>query len=140
MIQNAMVKRVIDENVVEVNLLRQMECGLHCDGSCEGCSQKPLQDILATAANEIGAKPGDFVEVEPAIGHNIGTSVIVFLLPCVGLVVGYLIGQIAFSLSEGTALLTAVLGLVVGFIPAVLLNRVMARHQTPEFKILKFMR
>ena len=40
---------------------------------------------MALAANPIGAQPGDVVEVEPSIGHNIGTSVVVFLLPCVGL-------------------------------------------------------
>lgn len=140
MVQNAMVKRVIGEEVVEVNLLRQTECGLHCSGACESCSQKPPQDILATASNTIGAKPGDFVEVEPTAGHNIGASVVVFLLPCIGLMAGYLVGQTAFSLSEAAALGTAVAGLVLSFIPAFLLNRSMTRHQAPEFKILKFMR
>lgn len=140
MVQNAIVKRVIDEAVVEVNLLRQTECGLHCDGACEGCSQKPPQDIVATASNTIGAKPGDFVEVEPSIGHNIGTSAVVFLLPCIGLGAGYLVGQTVLSLSEAAALGTAVAGLVLGFVPAYLLNRAMTRHQAPEFKILKFMK
>ena len=89
MVQNAIVKKIIREGVAEVSLLRQMECGLHCDGACAGCSAKPPQEILALASNGIGAKPGDFVEVEPAGGHNISTSVAVFLLPCVGLGLGY---------------------------------------------------
>lgn len=139
MVQNAIVKRVIDEGVVEVNLLRQTECGLHCDGACESCGQKPPQDIVATASNTIGAKPGDFVEVEPTVGHNIGTSVVVFLMPCIGLAAGYLVGQMALSLSEAAALGTAALGLVLGFVPAFLLNRSMSRHQAPEFRILKHM-
>ena len=47
MVQNAIVKQRIGEGVVQVSLLRQMECGLHCDGACAGCTQKPTQEILA---------------------------------------------------------------------------------------------
>ena len=139
MVQNALVKRIISDNVVEVTLLRQVECGLHCNGSCETCSQKPTEDILATASNDIGAHPGDFVEVEPTVGHNITVSVIVFLLPCIGLGAGYVLGQTLFSLGEGAAFLTALLGLAVSFIPAVLMNRYMAKHKGPEFRILQYM-
>ena len=71
-----------------MSLLRQMECGLHCDGACAGCGQRPKEEILALANNPIGAQPGDFVEVEPSSGHNIGLSVVVFGLPCVGLAAG----------------------------------------------------
>lgn len=137
MVQNAIVKRIVSENIAEVSLLRQMECGLHCDGACEGCGQKPPEDILAMANNDIGAKPGDIVEVEPASGHNISASVIVFLLPCIGLGVGYGLGQALLHLSELAAMGTAFLGLVVGFLPAYLLNRAMTRNQAPEFTILK---
>ena len=92
MVQNAIVKKNVREGVVEVSLLRQMECGLHCDGACAGCSQRPKEEILALASNPIGAKPGDMVEVEPTGGHNIGTAVVVFAIPCVTLVLGYLAG------------------------------------------------
>lgn len=140
MVQNAIVKRVISPNVVEISLLRQKECGLHCDGACENCAQKPDDDILATASNDISAKPGDFVEVEPSAGYNIGASVVTFLLPCIGLAVGYILGQNILSLSDAMALVTAVLGLVVGFVPAFILNRVMQKKGTPEFRILSFLR
>ena len=62
MVQNAIVKQRIGEGVVQVSLLRQMECGLHCDGACAGCTQKPTQEILALASDPIGTKPGDVVE------------------------------------------------------------------------------
>ena len=137
MVQNAIVKRIVSEGVAEVSLLRQMECGLHCDGACEGCGQNPTEYILAMANNDIGAKPGDIVEVEPASGHNISASVIVFLLPCIGLGAGYVMGQALLNLSELAAMGTAFLGLVVGFLPAYLLNRSMTRSQAPEFTILK---
>lgn len=137
MVQNAIVKKIVGEGVAEVSLLRQMECGLHCDGACAGCTAKPPQEILALASNGIGAKPGDFVEVEPAGGRNYSTSVAVFLLPCVGLGVGYILGMDLLHLSEGIALLTAALGLAVGFVPALLMNRAITKKRAPEFSILK---
>lgn len=140
MVQNAIVKKIVRDGVAEVSLLRQMECGLHCDGACAGCTAKPPQEILALASNPIGAQPGDVVEVEPSIGHNIGTSVVVFLLPCVGLGVGYVLGQSLLHLGDLAAMGTAVLGLAVGFLPAFLLNRAMTRNQAPEFSILKQLR
>ena len=140
MVQNAIVKKIVREGVAEVSLLRQMECGLHCDGACAGCSAKPPQEILALASNAIGAKPGDFVEVEPASGHNYSASVIVFLLPCVGLGLGYALGLYLLHLGEVASMLTALLGLAAGFVPAFLLNRSIARSAAPEFAILKQLR
>lgn len=137
MVQNAIVKRIVREGVAEVSLLRQLECGLHCDGACAGCTQKPTEEILALASDLIGAKPGDVVEVTPAGGHNISTSVVVFLLPCVGLGVGYVLGQALFHLGEVAALGTALLGLVAGFVPAILMDRAITKRRAPEFAILK---
>ena len=140
MVQNAIVKKIVREGVAEVSLLRQMECGLHCDGACAGCSAKPPQEILAMASNGIDARPGDFVEVEPASGHNYSASVIVFLLPCVGLGLGYALGLYLLHLGEVASMLTALLGLAAGFVPAFLLNRSIARSAAPEFAILKQLR
>ena len=140
MVQNAIVKKIVGEGVAEVSLLRQMECGLHCDGACAGCSAKPPQEILALASNGVNAQPGDFVEVEPAGGRNISTSVAVFLLPCVGLGAGYALGMYALGLNDLTSMLTAALGLAAGFLPAVLMDRAIARSQAPEFAILKRLR
>ena len=140
MVQNAIVKKIVGDGVAEVSLLRQMECGLHCDGACAGCSAKPPQEILALASNAVGAEPGDFVEVEPAGGRNISTSVAVFLLPCVGLGAGYALGMYVLGLNDLTSMLTAALGLAAGFLPAVLMDRAIARSQAPEFAILKRLR
>ena len=128
MVQNAIVKQRIGEGVVQVSLLRQMECGLHCDGACAGCTQKPTQEILALASDPIGTKPGDVVEVEPTSGHNISTSVVVFLLPCVGLGAGYMLGQSLLHLGDIAALGTALL-----------INRAILRSKAPEFAVLKLL-
>ena len=136
MIQSAIVKKQVREGVVEVSLLRQVECGLSCGGNCAGCMQKPQGELLALASDPIGTKPGERVEVEPSVGHSIGLSVLVFAIPCVFLVLGYLAGM-ALGLGEGASVGTAAVGLLVGFLPAVWVNRWITRSQKPEFVILR---
>ena len=76
------------------------------------------------------------MEVEPSAGHSIGLSMLVFALPCVFLVLGYVVGS-ALGLGELPSVGTAAIGLVVGFLPAVWVNRLITRSQKPEFVILK---
>lgn len=134
--QNAIVKKIVSGSTVQVSLLRQVECGLSCSGSCEGCPQRPKEELLALAENPIGAVPGDKVEVESTAGNSIGLAVLVYLLPCIFLGLGYVAGQ-AMGLGEMAAVGTGAVGLVLGFLPAVLVNRAVTRRKKPEFVILK---
>lgn len=134
--QSAIVKKEVRSGVVEVSLLRQVECGLSCGGDCAGCMQKPQGEILALASNPIGAKPGERVEVEATSGNSIGIALLIFAIPCVCLALGYLLGK-ALGLGEMPSVGMAGLGLVVGFLPAVLVNRAVTRRQEPEFTILR---
>lgn len=132
MSQNAVIKRVIEQDVVEVSLLRQMDCK-HCD-NCNGCTQKPQTELLALASNKIGAGVGDVVEVESVMGSSIGIAVIVYVIPCVFLLLGYFLGQ-AMGLSEMASVGVGGLGILVGFLPALLLNRYITKREGPEFVI-----
>lgn len=132
--QKAVVKRILPDGRVEVSLMRQLECGLSCK-SCEGCPQKPKDELLATADNALGAGLNDVVTVRPNAGGALGGYVLVFLLPCLFLILGYLLGAAA-GFGEGACLLAAFAGLVLGFVPAVLFNRWMSGRKGPEFTIL----
>ena len=138
MVQTAIIKRILSNGVAEVSLMRQLECGLSCK-SCEGCPQRPKDEILALAQNEPGAAVGDVVEVESNSGSTIGIAALVYLVPCVGLILGYLIAA-WFGLVEGLCVLMAFVGLFVGFIPALLLNRAIIKRSKPEFTILRIRR
>ena len=135
MIQTAVVKRILSFGTAEISLMRQLECGLSCK-SCEGCPQKPKDEVLALAENPVDAKPGDVVEVESNAGNAIGIAALVYLVPCVFLVLGYLLGA-GLGVGEGLSVLMAFWGLLIGFIPAVLLNRAIVRGGKPEFTILR---
>ena len=135
MVQTAVVKRIVTSGTAEISLMRQLECGLSCK-SCEDCPQRPTDEILALAENTVGAGPGDVVEVQSNSGNAIGIAALVYLVPCVFLVLGYLLGT-GLGLGEGLCVLAAFLGLFVGFVPALLLNRAIARREKPEFTILQ---
>ena len=74
--------------------------------------------------------------MEPAAGHSIGLSALVFGVPCIFLALGYILGM-ALGLGELASVGTAAIGLIVGFLPAVWVNRCLTRSQAPEFVILK---
>lgn len=135
MVQTAIVKRILSPGVAEVSLMRQLECGLSCK-SCEGCPQKPKDEILALADNSVDAAVGDVVEVESNSGSAIGIAALVYLVPCVGLVLGYLLGA-WLGLGEGLCVFLSFAGLFVGFAPALLLNRAIIKRDKPEFTILR---
>ena len=135
MVQSAIAKKQIKEGVVEVSLLRQVECGLSCS---EGARRLHAEAPGAAGFGQrpIGTKPGERVEVEPSAGHSIGLSDLVFGVPCIFLALGYLAGM-ALGLGEGASVGTAAVGLLVGFLPAVWVNRRITRSQKPEFVILR---
>ena len=135
MIQTAVVKRILSPGLAEISLMRRLECGLNCK-SCEGCPQKPTDEILAVADNAGNVKAGDVVEVESNSGSAIGIAALVYLVPCIFLILGYLLGA-RLGLSEGLCVLLAFVGLAVGFVPALLLNRAIAQRGKPEFTILR---
>ena len=135
MVQTAVVKRIVSPAVAEVSLMRQLECGLSCK-SCEGCPQKPTDEILALAENTAEAAVGDVVEVESNSGSAIGIAALVYLVPCIFLILGYLLGT-WLGLAEGLCVLLAFAGLFAGFVPALLLNRAIAGRSRPEFTIVR---
>lgn len=135
MVQTAVVKRIVSAGVAEVSLMRQLECGLNCK-SCEGCPQKPKEEIFALADNSVGAAVGDVVEVESNSGSAIGIAALVYVVPIVGLILGYLLGDL-LALGEGLCVLCSFGGLFAGFVPALLLNRAIVKRAKPEFTILR---
>lgn len=114
--------------------MRQMECGLGCK-SCEGCPRKPKDELLALADNAAGAAAGDAVTVRPNGFGASGAELLVWLLPCLGLIVGYVLAGL-FGSSEGICIAAAFGGLAVGFVPAVCVNRAAAGKNKSEFTIV----
>lgn len=133
MSQNAVVKEVVSQGVVRVALMGQLECGMGCE-VCHACVSKPTKETSALAVDDLGVRPGDWVEVESNNGGLISTSIIVFLVPGLGLLFGYILAEL-LGFGVGVCLAAAAVGFWVGALPAIIKDRAIRRKGAPEFTI-----
>ena len=135
MTQKAIVKRLLTQSLAQVSLMRQLECGLSCK-SCEGCPQKPTDELLATADNTVvQAQPGDVVEVRSNTASVYAAVFYAFILPCVGLIVAYLLAAY-MGVHQLSCILISFSGALIFFVPAILFNRSQKRTKQAEFTIV----
>ena len=98
-----------NDDTAKVACLRQSACSGDCH-KCSGCGAVE-QTMIFTAQNPIGAKPGDMVKVETATGPVLQAAAVLYLLPLVMFIAGYLVGMqwdmgglvgaVAFAVSIG---------------------------------------
>ena len=97
------------DGTAKVACIRQSACSGDCH-KCSGCGAVE-QTMIFTARNPIGARPGDTVTVESDTGPVLKAAAVLYMLPLVLFIVGYivgmqwqlggLIGGLAFALSIG---------------------------------------
>lgn len=133
MTQNAIVKECVSPGVVRVSLKRQLACGSGCP-SCKGCVSMPTEEIFALAQDNIGLKVGEWAEVETNAASSVAISLMVYFLPCLTMLLGYVLGE-TLGMGEALSLIPAALGVVVGFIPAKTIDKKIKNSDTPEFTV-----
>ena len=97
------------DGTAKVACIRQSACSGDCH-KCSGCGAVE-QTMIFTARNPIGARAGDTVTVESDTGPVLKAAAVLYMLPLVLFIVGYivgmqwqlggLIGGLAFALSIG---------------------------------------
>ena len=96
------------DGTAQVMVLRQSACSGDCH-KCAGCGAAE-QTMIFTAQNPKGAKPGDLVTVESASGPVLKAAAVLYMLPLVLFIVGYLAGM-QWQLGGLTGLLAFALGI-----------------------------
>ena len=109
--QTVKVIKCNEDGTAQVACLRQSACSGDCH-KCSGCGAVE-QTMLFEARNSIGAKPGELVVVESQSGPVLKAAAVLYMLPLVLFIAGYLlgmqwklgglIGALAFALSIGIA-------------------------------------
>lgn len=79
------------DGTAKVACIRQSACSGDCH-KCSGCGAVE-QTMIFTARNPIGARPGDTVTVESATGPVLKAAAVLYMLPLVLFIVGYLVGM-----------------------------------------------
>ncbi|MBQ8696405.1 MAG: SoxR reducing system RseC family protein [Clostridia bacterium] len=101
----------IDGKYAQVSVIRTSACdGCHSKDFCLSCSKK---EMTVSVLNDIGAVPGDTVELYSPTGRVLGYAALVFVLPIVIAILGY-IGAY-YTLGEGSAAIGAVVAFLITF-------------------------
>lgn len=86
MTQDAVVTRLLPNNMAEVAVARTTACGGNCP-SCESCIFQG--EIKTLARNRIAAKPGQRVVIETRSKDIFGAAALVYLMPIVLMLLTY---------------------------------------------------
>ena len=89
MTQIATVERILDADHAEISVPRKSACGHDCE-ECAGCGVSGAS-VYARAANPIGARPGQKVVVESSTKKMLRIVALVYLIPVVLFLAGYVI-------------------------------------------------
>ncbi|MDR0249409.1 MAG: SoxR reducing system RseC family protein [Oscillospiraceae bacterium] len=108
--REAIVVSLSGRDTAVVSVTRQSMCGETC-GVCRGCLH-PLETIETEALNEIGALPGDRVEITSSSAQSLKIAALVYFVPLLLFIIGYIIHP-----------LVGALALIGGFFAAFYTNR-----------------
>jgi len=110
MTQEAVVTKLMPNNMAEVAVTRGTACGSNC-GNCESCIFQ--NEIKTLAKNLIGAKPGQKVLIESKSSRVYKAIMLVYVLPLITLLAAFAAAYMAGA-SEGMCVLSSFLGLFLG--------------------------
>lgn len=135
--QKARVTRLLDGGRAEVAVKRQSACGHDCAQCGGGCSEMMVtSEVRVVADNAAGALQGDTVTVESSTSRVLGAAVLVYTVPFLLFFLCYFLASALLRWGEGGAMAAGAAGLVLGFVPAVLLDRRTRRRGSIQFRIV----
>lgn len=89
------VRRLLPNDMAEVIRVRESACSGDCH-KCSGCGAAK-QALLLTVENPIGARVGDTVVISSDSGHVLKAAAVLYLLPLVLFLAGYLLGAMLWQ-------------------------------------------
>ena len=126
------VQKVNADGTAQVLHLRQSACSGDCH-KCSGCGAVQ-QKMLLTAQNPIGAKPGQAVIVRSETAPVLAAAAVLYMLPLVLFVAGYLLGLSRW----GSGALAGLAGFLLGLAAAVAYDRLVMRKKNTVYTIIGY--
>lgn len=131
MTQDAVVTKVFKNGMAEVAVTRGTACGSNC-GNCESCVFQ--SELKAFAKNTVNAKPGEKVIIESLSSRIFGATFLVYIVPIIMLIVGYLVAA-SLSLSEGMSILLSFAFFALAVALVVIYQRISKKKNPIKFEI-----
>lgn len=123
MTQTATVKRILSEGIAEVAVKRVSACAHDCSKCASGgCQMMEHPDLMVQAYNQTDAQVGDVVLVESATKQILFLAMVVYLLPFVLLIVGYVAASL-LGAGENISILLGVACFLLSFLISMALNK-----------------
>ena len=133
MTQDAVVTKVFPNGMAEVVVARGTACGSNC-GNCESCVFQ--NEIKAFAKNSVHARQGEKVVIESLSSRIFGAAFIVYIVPMLVFVIGYIIAA-SCGLSEGMSVLCSFIAFCAAVAVIVVYQRRSKRKNPIKFEIVK---
>ena len=134
MTQIATVERILDADHAEISVPRKSACGHDCE-ECAGCGVSGAS-VYARASNPIGAQPWQKVVVESSTKKMLRIVVLVYLIPVVLFLAGYVIMSL-LTASVAAQYAVAVAGFVAGIVFAIFYYRRLRARGGLTFNIVR---
>ena len=139
MTQTAQVKAIVADDRAQIKVQRKSACSHDCS-NCSGCELTITNsDLMVTADNQLGSRPGDIVLVESSNRDILSAAVVVYLVPFIMLFIGYFVGKI-FSFGEGYCILASCAFFLIGLLPARSLDRAVKKKDSVSFRIVEILK
>ena len=132
MTQDAVVIRLLPNDMAEVAVTRATACGGNC-GSCESCMFQ--SELHTEARNLIQARPGQRVTIESKSSRIFGAAMLVYIMPLLFFLAGYAIAA-AFGAEEGIKILVSFASLLASALVLVLSQRLNHKQKPITYDII----
>ncbi len=133
MTQEAIITKLLPDNMAEVAVVRTSACGKNCS-SCESCIFQ--NELKVAAKNDILSKPGHRVLIKTESSKIFGAAMLVYLLPMFSLLMGYILAASA-GYSEALCVCTGFAGFAAGLAVIILVHK-RIKNKTPiSYTIVK---
>lgn len=127
--QKVMVRKILPDGTAQVVLIRESACSGDCH-KCSGCGAAK-ETITFIAADPIGARPGDVVTVKSDTAPVLRGAAVLYVLPLVLFLVGYLVTMSGWG---GCA------GFLLGIGAVIVYDRLVAKKEQIQYTITGYAR
>ena len=133
MTQDAVVTRLLPDNMAEVAVARTTACGGNCP-SCESCIFQ--NEIKTLAKNRIAARPGQKVVIATKSKLIFGAAALVYLMPIALMLLSYALAALAGA-GEGLRILASFAALILSAFILVASQRSKKNKDKIQFEIVR---
>lgn len=133
MTQDAVVTKVLANNMAEVVVSRGTACGSNC-GSCESCVFQ--NEIKTLAKNTVNATRGEKVVIETVSKDIFGAAFLLYIVPFIAFFIAYAVAYSA-DLSDTLCIIISCAALVLCFLAVILYQKIKRGSKPIKFEIVQ---